>query len=100
MRTGTVKPKYGTQAVIDMMMIGENPRKNGYHMMNRRRRRKKSISKKARGFYQKEESMQEKKLDFKDMLTRFAVASKKRHNDTDATIEDQQKHVERSTQHD
>ena len=51
MRMGTGKPKCVTQAVIDMMMIGENPRRNGYHMMSTRRRRKKSISKKQELFF-------------------------------------------------
>ncbi|XP_023767897.1 uncharacterized protein LOC111916464 [Lactuca sativa] len=51
---------------------------------------RKSISKKQGVFYQKEELVHEKKSDFEDMLTRFAVASEKRHNDTDAAIKEQQ----------
>ncbi|XP_052626825.1 uncharacterized protein LOC111876818 [Lactuca sativa] len=45
---------------------------------------------KTRGFYQKEESVKDKKMDFEDMLTRFAAASEKRHNETDVAIREQQ----------
>ncbi|KAL7591788.1 hypothetical protein Lser_V15G34232 [Lactuca serriola] len=38
---------------------------------------------KTRGFYQKEDSVQERKMDFEDMLTRFAATSEKRLNETD-----------------
>lgn len=44
---------------------------------------------KDKGFYQKEELVQEKKSDFEDMLTRFAAASEKRHNDTEAAMKEQ-----------
>mgnify|MGYP001598848233 CR=1 FL=1 len=45
---------------------------------------------KERGYYQKEEPIVEKKVDLEEMLTRFVAASEKRHNDTDATLKDQQ----------
>ncbi|KAL7608785.1 hypothetical protein Lser_V15G13163 [Lactuca serriola] len=45
---------------------------------------------KTRGFFQKEEPVQEKKLDFEDMITRLAAASEKRHNETDDAIREQQ----------
>ncbi|XP_023739500.1 uncharacterized protein LOC111887560 [Lactuca sativa] len=45
---------------------------------------------KARGFYQKEEPVQENQLELEDMLTRFVAAFEKRHNDTDCVIKDQQ----------
>ena len=41
---------------------------------------------KTRGFYQKKEPVQEKKMDFEDMLTTYEAASEKRHNKTDAAI--------------
>ncbi|KAL7598776.1 hypothetical protein Lser_V15G25946 [Lactuca serriola] len=46
---------------------------------------------KARGFYQKEEPVQEKKTDLEAMLTRFVSAFEKRHDESDAAIRDQQK---------
>lgn len=45
---------------------------------------------KARGSYQSDETVQEKKMDLKDILTHFASASEKRHNETDAAIREQQ----------
>ncbi|XP_052626843.1 uncharacterized protein LOC128133436 [Lactuca sativa] len=43
---------------------------------------------KERGFYQKEESVMEKKVDLEEMFTRFIVAYEKRHNDHDAAIQE------------
>ena len=44
----------------------------------------------VRGFYQKEEPFQEKKMDFEDILTSFASASEKRHDKNDEVIRDKQ----------
>ncbi|XP_023759492.1 uncharacterized protein LOC111907915 [Lactuca sativa] len=52
--------------------------------------REEKYKQKDRGFYQREESVHEKKSDLEDMLSRFVAASKKRHNDTGAAIKDQQ----------
>ncbi|XP_023763338.1 uncharacterized protein LOC111911826 [Lactuca sativa] len=48
-------------------------------------------NKKAKGFYQKEEPVQERKPNLKEMLTKFVFAFEKIHNDTDAAIQEQRK---------
>lgn len=55
--------KFVIQVRIGTMKIGENLRTNGYPMTTTRRRRGK-FKQKKRGFYQIEERVQEKKLDF------------------------------------
>lgn len=46
--------------------------------------------KQGRGFYQKEQPTPEKKPDFEEILAHFAKASKKRYNDIEAKLKDQQ----------
>ncbi|XP_052627065.1 uncharacterized protein LOC128133603 [Lactuca sativa] len=43
---------------------------------------------KGRGFYQKEEPVQERKPSLEEMLTKFVAASEKRHSDHDAAIQE------------
>lgn len=45
---------------------------------------------KGRGFYQKVQPGTEKKSEFESILARFATASEKRHDSTDATLRNQQ----------
>ena len=53
MKMGIEKHKFDIQVVIDLMIIGENRGKNGYHMMSTKRQGKKSISMKIEVFTKK-----------------------------------------------
>lgn len=76
-----------TRAGIGLTKTGEKLKRSGYPMMSTRRKRRRN-SDKRRGVFTKH--VQEKKMDFEEMLTRFASASEKRRNETDAAIREQQ----------
>nr|KAJ0225504.1 hypothetical protein LSAT_V11C100031130 [Lactuca sativa] len=66
------------------------PKREWLTYVEYKKAKKEKYKMKTRGFFQKEEPVQEKKLDFEDMLTGLAAASEKRHNETNVAIREQQ----------
>ncbi|XP_023748419.1 uncharacterized protein LOC111896683 [Lactuca sativa] len=66
----------------------QKPKKEWLPYDEYKKAKEEKYTQKARGFYQKEEPVQEKKPNLEEMLTKFVAASEKRHNDHDVAIQD------------
>ncbi|XP_052620935.1 uncharacterized protein LOC128126837 [Lactuca sativa] len=64
------------------------PKKEWFPYEEYKKAKEEKFRQKGRGFYQKEESAQERKPSLEEMLTKFVVASEKRHSDHNAAIQE------------
>lgn len=90
MRTESEKLKFVIQVGIGTMEIAENLRRNGYPMTSTRRQRRKNTSKRREGFIKETSRYKKRRRILKVCLHVLAPHPKRRHDETDVVIREQQ----------